>query len=63
VTAPALHVVLELEQPGRITLVCESYEDELRLRAWLARSSAFRALPEIVARLLDDLDAIDLDAA
>lgn len=55
--APALIVRLPLEQPGQILLDAASYEDELRLRAWLRRSSAMRALPGILGRLLDDLDA------
>ena len=54
---------LALEQPGRITLVAETYEDELRLRSWLRRSAAFRRLPALLDRLLDDLDDQDRIAA
>ncbi len=60
---PWLLVTLALEQPGRISLVAESYEDELRLRSWLRRSAAFRRLPALLDRLLDDLDDVDRMAA
>jgi hypothetical protein len=61
--APALHVWLELEQPGQLILAADTYEDELRLRSWLRRSRALEALPEILARLLGDLDAFDAERA
>lgn len=57
--SPALRVVLELEQAGRIMFEADTHEDELRLRRWLRRSSAFEALPDILGRLLDDLDEAD----
>lgn len=60
---PALHVVIPLEQPGKILFDAETFEDELRLRSWLRRSSAFEALPGILTRLLDDLDEHDTKAA
>jgi len=60
---PALHVLLPLEESGRIVLAADTFEDELRLRSWLRRSSALQALPEILARLLDDLDEHDREAA
>jgi hypothetical protein len=50
-------IELELERHhGRIFLVADTLEDELRLRLWLRRSAAFAALPALVERLLDDLD-------
>jgi hypothetical protein len=55
--------VLELEEPGRVILDADSYEDELRLRRWLRRSTAFRNLPALLERLLDDLDELDRMAA
>jgi hypothetical protein len=54
---PRLVIELELERHhGRIFLVADTLEDELRLRLWLRRSAAFAALPALVERLLDDLD-------
>lgn len=58
---PALVIVLELEQPGQIVFACESPADELRLRGWLRRSDVFARLPELLDRLLDDLDEIDAE--
>lgn len=60
---PRLVFVLELEEPGRVILDADSYEDELRLRRWLRRSTAFRNLPALLERLLDDLDELDRMAA
>ena len=60
---PALIVELELDQTGRIFLAADSHKDELRLRGWLRRSNAFRHLPTLLERLLDDLDEIDRKAA
>ena len=59
---PRLVIVTPLEGHGRIVLDCDTYEDELRLRAWLRRSRSFELLPEILVRLLDDLDRIDAAA-
>jgi hypothetical protein len=56
---PRLCIDLELEQPGIVALLAETYEDELRLRAWLRRSPQFRRLPELIERLLADLDDAD----
>jgi hypothetical protein len=56
---PRLIIELEYEQPGRIVLHAATLEDERRLRFWLRRASAMEALPEIAARLLDDLDEFD----
>jgi uncharacterized protein YjiS (DUF1127 family) len=56
---PAFVVRIELEQRARITLDAETYEDELRLRSWLRRSRAMCVLPQVLERLLDDLDAKD----
>jgi hypothetical protein len=61
---PKLVVEFELERRhGRVILVAETYEDELRLRSWLRRSAVFAALPAIAQWLLDDLDRIDESAA
>jgi hypothetical protein len=57
---------LWLEQPleghGRIWLQADSHKDELRLRTWLRRARSFELLPEILGRLLDDLDRFDWEA-
>jgi len=63
VTVPTLIIQIELEQPGRITLVADCLEDELRLRSWLRRSTAFRRLSVLLEQLLDDLDDGDRIAA
>jgi hypothetical protein len=60
-TAPALRIVLELEQLPELRLLADSAEDELRLRAWLRRSDVLRRLPELLERLLDDLDDPEAD--
>jgi hypothetical protein len=61
---PRLVLVLELEaDQGFALLDVSSHEDELRLRRWLARSPAYAALPALVARLLDGLDALDEERA
>jgi hypothetical protein len=56
---PRLVILLPLEQEGKIVFEADSLEDEYRLRGWLRRSAAMRALPDIVSRLLDDLDEFD----
>jgi len=59
---PRVIVSLALEASrGHIVFICESYEDELRLRAWLRTSEAFRSLPTVLERLLDDLDQLDAE--
>jgi hypothetical protein len=59
---PRVLVTLALEATrGHIVFVCESYEDELRLRSWLRSSGAFRSLPTVLERLLDDLDQLDAE--
>jgi hypothetical protein len=60
---PELILRLPLEEAGKIILAAETREDELRLREWLRRSRAMAALPGILERLLDDLDAVDGRAA
>jgi hypothetical protein len=60
---PRLLITVPLEGHGTIVLLAETFEDEMRLRAWLRRSKAFAALPALVERLLKDLDRIDEDAA
>jgi hypothetical protein len=61
--APALVLVLPLEQSAGMRLDACTREDELRLRAWLRRTGALRALPRIVTRALDELDEQDLRRA
>jgi hypothetical protein len=57
---PTLRIELELEQTyGRVFLMADSHEDELRLRSWLRRSKAMADLPDMARRLLDDLDELD----
>lgn len=58
---PALVIVLPYEGHGRVIFDAASHEDELRLRAWLRSSDVFAALPDLLARLLDDLDGWDAD--
>ena len=60
---PKLLIVLPLEGRSRIIVDAVTKEDELRLRKWLRTSSSMLALPEIAARVLDDLDDLDRDAA
>lgn len=60
---PSLWILLPLEGGARIILDAETYEDELRLRQFLRRSRAMERLPEIIPRLLDDLDGVDAKAA
>ena len=60
---PRLVIIVPLEEKGRIVLEAGTYEDELRLRTWLRRSRAFAVLPEALARILDDLDNADQEAA
>jgi hypothetical protein len=60
---PTLRIELELEQSvGTVFLMADSYEDELRLRAWLRRSEAMATLPEVARHLLDELDGCDREA-
>jgi hypothetical protein len=47
---PALVIRLELEQPARLTIDAESFEDEQRVRAWFERSRALE-------RFISDLGA------
>lgn len=56
---PALLIRLPLEQPGQILFEAFTASDEQRLRVWLRDSAAFRQLPAIIGRLLDDMDALD----
>jgi len=63
VSAPRLLIEIPLERRGHIVFDADSLENERRLRLWLRHSAALRELPEILARLLDDLDAIDREAA
>lgn len=56
---PALHVVIELEEDPLLFVAAANLEDELRLRAWLRRSSILPALPGLAHQLLDLLDSVD----
>jgi len=53
---PALHVVVELEEIPVVRIVADSEADEIRLRRWLQRLSAQRAVADAVADALDELD-------
>ncbi len=53
-TSPELVVTLRLEQPGRAYIVARSFEDERRLRLWLARSDVLERLRDLVAELLEE---------
>jgi hypothetical protein len=46
---------LEASAP-EVFLVCETAEDEARLRLWLGRSAQLELLGEFLGRLLDELD-------
>ena len=49
-SVPALLVCIELEQPARVVLTTDSYEDEQRLRSWLNRSGIWQEVSEFVDR-------------
>jgi len=53
---PALVLRLEFEGGPSVVLEAASYEDELRLRAWLRRAMAVRALVAVVEDALDALE-------
>ena len=53
-TAPALRVTLRLEEDVQAYLVADSYEDERRLRLWLARSDVVARLVALLAQLIDE---------
>jgi hypothetical protein len=57
---PALHILVEVEELPRFRLVCGSYEDERRLRLWLAHPATRRAL---VDAILDELDRLAFQEA
>jgi len=56
---PALAIRIPYEGVVQITLEADSHEDELRLRRWLRRSRSLAALPQVLERLLADLDEFD----
>jgi hypothetical protein len=59
-----LVIELELERDQtRAMLVCDSREDEMRLRLWLRGAASARSLELLVRDLLDLLDRIDEDTA
>lgn len=60
---PELVVRVPLEGAGRIVIAADTFEDELRLRAWLRRSRALDDLAVVLVRLLDELDERDRSAA
>jgi hypothetical protein len=47
-------VEVGFEQSPRVRLEAASYEDEQRLRAYLQRASALRALPDAITAALDE---------
>jgi hypothetical protein len=59
---PRVSIDLVLEMPVQIAFVCETYEDEVRLRAWLRRTPELGDLIANVLRILDDLDEQDAAA-
>jgi hypothetical protein len=60
---PRLVIELRLEERGRVFLDAATYEDERRLRMWLASGRALDDLNRALARLFADIDARDQDAA
>jgi hypothetical protein len=50
---PVLVIELALEGSAQMSLVAATYEDELRLRAWLERSPALEQLSKRVRALLE----------
>jgi hypothetical protein len=59
VSRPALVVVVELEGVPRVLLAADSWEDERRLRVWLASPG----LLEELAELLEALDVLHEEEA
>jgi hypothetical protein len=51
VTRPALVVLLELEGVPRVLLDADIWEDERRLRVWLARPGLLEELTEVLEAL------------
>jgi hypothetical protein len=60
---PRLLIEVELEQPARFVLDCDTDEDERRLRCWLHRTRALEVVGEIVPLLIEQLDELDDDEA
>ena len=56
-TGPELVVRLRLEEKGCAHIIAGSFEDERRLRLWLAHSGALERLREILDELLDEASA------
>ena len=49
-SVPSMLVCLELEQPARVVLTADTYEDEQRLRSWLDRSGLSQSVTALVDR-------------
>jgi hypothetical protein len=56
---PTLVVEVPLEGVHCLILLADPFEDELRLRQWLRRSSALEVARLALSCLLDNLDRID----
>lgn len=57
---PALVIRVPLEENvGALYIDAESFDDEIRLRTWLRRTSAFSAIRRQIDHLLDGLDELD----
>jgi hypothetical protein len=57
---PALVIRVPLEENvGALYIDAESFDDEIRLRTWLRRTSAFSAIRRQIDSLLDELDEDD----
>jgi hypothetical protein len=56
-TPPRLEIVVELEELPRLRLVADTFEDEQRLRGWLAHGATRNRLRDAV------LDALELSEA
>jgi hypothetical protein len=55
--APALHLAIAFEELPIIRLVADTYEDEVRMRRWLASPAVRRRLFDAMLDGLDDLAA------
>jgi hypothetical protein len=53
---PALMIEIEYEAGPRVVLLAGTFEDERRLRSWLAGSSALRHVGELVRELQESLE-------
>lgn len=61
---PRLVVEIPFEARGRVQIVADSFEDELRMRRWLRQALGRRgSLTTAIATWLDELDETDQRAA